>query len=66
MKAGHIPWINQRFYQTDPQDKTLEQVASHGDDHKAYGWGRQLDNRWTQDQVDAYLAGYAAGSSPYE
>lgn len=49
-----------RFYQEPPKEKTVEQVRSHGADHRGYKFGRQLDPRWSQEQVDAYLEGFHA------
>jgi hypothetical protein len=50
-----------RYYQTPPEEKTVQQCASHGDDHAAYGWSKQLDPRWSEEQVAAYREAYAKG-----
>lgn len=49
-----------RFYQEPPGSKSIEQCASHGDDHGSYGWGRQPDPRWGPEQAAAYHAAYDA------
>ena len=55
-----VPYIpNCRYYQIGPERKTVEECASHGADHKAYGWLRQLDPRWSKEQREAYDVAYA-------
>ncbi len=58
MKAGEIPHLNTRYYEVPPDQKTAPECESHGADHAAYKWIRQVDPRWSQEQVDAYLRGY--------
>jgi hypothetical protein len=51
-----IPHCFTRYYQEST--KTVEQCAQHGAHHRAYGWSKQLDPRWNESQIVAYLAAY--------
>jgi hypothetical protein len=39
----------------------VEQCASHGADHAAYGWSIKLDPTWSEEQKAAYLNAYNKG-----
>lgn len=54
-----IPWHNFRHY--NEPEKSVEQCASHGADHAASGWSRQIDARWNAEQRAAYLEAYQTG-----
>lgn len=47
-----------RYYNTLPEDMTLDQCRNHGADHKAYKWSPKIDPRWSNEQKAAYVAGY--------
>jgi hypothetical protein len=46
------------YYQEPPESKSIEACESHGRDHAAYGWMRQIDPRWSEEQRQAYVRGY--------
>lgn len=54
-------WIRHRHYTVPPEKKLVEQCASHGADHAAYGWHPQYDPRWSEEQKNAYLNAYEEG-----
>lgn len=54
----NIPHHQIRYYNEPPQNKTVAQCKSHGDDHRAYGWTKQIDPRWSAEQIAAYNKGY--------
>jgi hypothetical protein len=47
-----------RFYNVPPEGKSLEACAEHACQHAAYGWGRQIDPRWSDEQKQAYIDAY--------
>ena len=47
-----------RYYQVPPHEKSIEQCASHGRDHKAFGWSKRIDPRWSIEQIEAYRKAY--------
>ena len=47
-----------RYYNDPPETKSLELCALHGSNHKEYGWTIQIDPRWSDEQVQAYLNAY--------
>lgn len=51
-------WLWHRYYTVPPEQKTIAQCASHGGDHKAYGWSPQIDPRWSEEQKAAYVEAY--------
>lgn len=51
-----IHHAHRRYYQET--DKTVEQCASHGDFHGSVGWGWQIDPRWNDAQVAAYVSAF--------
>lgn len=55
-----------RYYQQPPQDKSVRQCWSHGVDHVTYGWGVQIDPRWSDEQIAAYNAGFDRQACPVE
>jgi hypothetical protein len=52
-----------RFYNTSPNDMTLEQCAYHGGAHKVYNWNPQPDPRWSDEQYQAYITAYDGDTS---
>ena len=58
MKIDPDAWQWQRYYTVRPEQKSIEQCASHGSDHKAYGWSPQIDPRWSEEQKAAYIEAY--------
>jgi hypothetical protein len=50
--------FEQRFYNAPPEKKSLDCCAEHGYQHKAYGWSKQIDPRWSDEQKQAYLNAY--------
>ena len=52
--------MNVRYYRVLPEEKSLKQCAAHGVAHCVYGWVRQVDPRWTEEQVTAYTDAYLA------
>ena len=54
----NLEWHHCRYYQVPAKDKSVEQCASHGRDHKAYGWSPQIDPWWSDEQIDAYMTAY--------
>ena len=50
--------VNIRYYAVPPCQKSIEQCRDHGKDHRAYGWNRQIDPRWNDEQKEAYQQGY--------
>lgn len=50
--------MNTRYYETPPEQKSLDDCYNHGFDHGGYGWGMQPDPRWSEYQKDAYLRGW--------
>ena len=51
-------WLLHRHYNVPPEGKTIEACRSHGADHRAYGWGPQVDPRWSDEQKAAYWKGF--------
>jgi len=57
---------NQRFFPGEPEeyqainnsDTPIEACRYFGETHASYGWNRQLDPRWTDQQKEAYHEGY--------
>ena len=58
MKIDPEYWLWHGFYQVPPERKSIEQCASHGADHKAYGWPPRIDPRWSEEQKAAYIEAY--------
>ena len=56
IRLENIKFYEGRHYE-EPV-KTLEQCESHGRDHAAYKWSRQIDSRWTDEQKLRYIKGY--------
>ena len=50
--------FEQRFYNGDPSITPIETCRYFGETHASYGWNRQLDPRWTDQQKEAYHEGY--------
>ena len=48
--------MSTRYY--NETSKTVKQCHEHGADHRVYKWSRQIDPRWTTEQVEAYMRGY--------
>lgn len=55
---------NHRYYHVPPEQKSVELCRQHGRSHAAYGWSKQIDPRWSQDQFLAYLDGYSSEVVP--
>jgi hypothetical protein len=47
-----------RYYVVPPQEKTLQQCASHGRAHVTCGWCVQIDPRWSEEQKQCYVEAY--------
>jgi len=47
-----------RFYNGDQSNTPLEVCRYFGESHASYGWSRQLDPRWTDEQRRVYNEGY--------
>lgn len=62
---NELRWFEFRHYEQPPEQKTTHACYSHGRDHGGYGWGRQADPRWSDDQRAAYLRGYVEGRADY-
>lgn len=58
MNTKRPTFVETRYYQTPPEDKSVEQCRSHGRDHAYAHWCTQIDPGWTDEQVDAYRQGY--------
>ena len=52
--------ICKRYYVTAPEMKSLDTCALHGRSHAEAHWFRQVDPRWTEEQVMAYADAYLA------
>ena len=48
--------FTERFYYSS--DTPIEACRYFGETHASYGWNRQLDPRWTDQQKEAYHEGY--------
>jgi hypothetical protein len=57
-KRVELPKCYYRFYNTPPDEMTLEMCRYHGGAHRAYEWGKKLDHRWNEEQTRAYIEGY--------
>lgn len=55
-----LEWHNARGYQVPASRKLVSQCWSHGANHREFGWSRQLDPEWSEEQVEAYMKGYNA------
>jgi hypothetical protein len=62
-ETARVPFLHTRYYQVPPENKSIEQCASHGRDHAGYGWCAQIDPRWSYEQVAAYQKGYEEGKN---
>lgn len=55
-----------RFYNVPPNKKTVQQCREHGIDHRGYGWSKQIDPRWNEEQRAAYEDAYDNGPKHVE
>lgn len=47
-----------RFYNTPPEQMTVEMCRTHGTSHRQYGWNPQPDGRWSDEQYVTYMNAY--------
>jgi len=53
--------FEQRFYNGDQSNTSIEVCRYFGKFHALQGWSRQLNSRWTDEQTRAYNEGYNEG-----
>lgn len=48
-----------RYYLEAPEVKSVERCKDHGRAHAVYGWSKQLDPGWSEEQQAAYRKAYS-------
>lgn len=67
MTTTHVPTTEKihhaftRYYNEKPENKPVSHCRQHGLEHGVYRWSKQIDPRWSDEQIAAYREGYEKG-----